>query len=1110
MFNSKSKLPDILNKLLAAVVAIAALTSHALPLTPARNSAFETDEATWLSVDVAPNGETIVMEVLGDLYTLPIEGGNATPLTVGMAFDSQPVYSRDGKYIAYISDKSGKENVWVMKADGSDPKKLTDAGSRDEFSSPSWSPDGDHVIVSKTSWGLRTFEVWAYALEGGKGLRVTRAKWNGTTPSSSRHNALGAVYDPTGKYLYFARRYGGFGYNLTLPIWQIVRRELKTESEDMLTNARGSAFRPELSSDGRLLVYGTRFATKTGLRLRDLHSGTDQWLVHPVQRDDQESRFTRDLLPGYSFTPDDKNVVYTQDGRLWSIAVESKEVTQIPFKVSVNRQLGPRLYFPYRLGVGPVKPRLARDAKLSPDGTRFAFTALGRLYVFTLADKQLTQLKTGELFAAHPSWSPDGEELAFVSSGTPGGHVWRIRALANSDPVKLTEQSAYYSEPLWLPEDNDLVVFRAISYEHGYDGGSWGRSRGTDLVRISTVDSSQSLIRHARSLTTPHLGPDPTRLYLYKSPGLFGSGDSGLVSIRHDGTDLRTHLVVKGAGIYNAEGNVPAQLAQISPTGRHALVKHANQLYLFRLPATDLPSIETTIKDSSIPRAAITEVGADDFGWNSDGSQVYWTVGREFHLQSVRDVRFRDSIVDNKEIDDSESKADREDEEQDAVESEEGQTDRDVNLDRLKEEHESVQRFRVELYEPRYRPKGTVAFTNATVIPVDSDDPRTIPMATVLTEDGRITAVGKDVAIPDDATVMDLENAFVVPGYVDTHAHLDLFREVPRRRAWSFEANLAYGVTTAIDVQPSVVDIIEYEDMVKAGHVIGPRVLSTGPGVFQDNVFKSAKHAEKVLTRYAQHYGVKNIKAYIPGNREQRHWLLMAAGKLSLMPTAEGALDTKLDITHVIDGYSGNEHNLPVVGLYKDVYQLMADAQIAYTPTLLVSFGGPFAENYFYTRESPLHDPKLARFTPEPLLEALLRRPWVHEDVHVFDEHAAQALKIVRAGGKVGVGSHGQLQGLGYHWELWSIASGGFTNYESLRAATLHGAQMIGVARDVGSIEVGKLADLVILNSNPLEDIRATADIRYVVINGVVREGDTLNEIWPEYRVLDSPYWINQ
>ena len=396
------------------------------------------------------------------------------------------------------------------------------------------------------------------------------------------------------------------------------------------------------------------------------------------------------------------------------------------------------------------------------------------------------------------------------------------------------------------------------------------------------------------------------------------------------------------------------------------------------------------------------------------------------------------------------------------------------------------------------------------MIPVDSDDPRTIPMATVLTEDGRITAVGKDVPIPDDATVMDLENAFVVPGYVDTHAHLDLFREVPRRRAWSFEANLAYGVTTAIDVQPSVVDIIEYEDMVKAGHVIGPRVLSTGPGVFQDNVFKSAKHAEKVLTRYAQHYGVKNIKAYIPGNREQRHWLLMAARKLSLMPTAEGALDTKLDVTHVIDGYSGNEHNLPVVGLYKDVYQLMADAQIAYTPTLLVSFGGPFAENYFYTRESPLHDPKLARFTPEPLLEALLRRPWVHEDVHVFDEHAAQALKIVRAGGKVGVGSHGQLQGLGYHWELWSIASGGFTNYESLRAATLHGAQMIGVAQDVGSIEVGKLADLVILNSNPLEDIRATADIRYVVINGVVREGDTLNEIWPEYRVLDSPYWINQ
>ena len=1044
------------------------------------------------------------MEVLGDLYSLPITGGVATPLTASMAFESQPTYSPDGNYIAYISDSSGKENVWIMKADGSDPKKLTDGDDRDEFASPSWSPQGDHVIVSKTSWGLRTFEVWAYPLEGGSGLRLTRARRNGSTPSSSRHNALGAIYAPDGKYLYYARKYGGFGYNLTFPLWQIVRRELKTETEDVLTGANGSAFRPELSPNGRLLVYGTRFDTKTGLRIRNLSRGMDDWLVYPIQRDDQESRFTRDLLPGYSFTPDGTRVIYTNKGRLWSIDVDSKETTEIPFTVKINQQLGPRLYFPYRLGIGPVKAKLARDAKLSPDGTKMAFTALGKLYVYALTDEKLTELATGDLFVAQPNWSPDGKQLVFVDSDFASSHVWRIRARANRKPARVTENSAYYNQPLWLPDGDSIVVLRAIAYERSYAGGGWGQPRGTDLIRISIKDKSQSLVRHARSISSPHLGPEPERIYMYRSPGIFSSGNSGLESFRLDGSDLRKHLVVKGAGIYNADGNVPARLIQISPDGLNALVKHANQLYVFRLPGVDLPTIETTIKNSSLPRAAVTHIGVDDFGWSSDGEKIHWTVGRTFHIQDVSAIEFKDSVLiaSDKSQNNTDASAEGANEKDGADESK--------SKDDLKEDHASVQRYEVEIYQPRYEPDGTLALTNATVIPVSDDEPLVVDDATILIDNSRITAIGVGIDIPDETTVIDLKGAYVVPGYVDTHAHFDIFRDVPTRQAWSFEANLAYGVTTGIDVQPSVVDILEYEDLVNAGHCLGPRILSTGPGVFNDNVFKSEKHAERILSRYSKHYGVKNIKAYISGNREQRHWLLMAARKLSLMPTAEGALDTKLNITHVIDGFSGNEHNIPVVGMFKDLYQLMADSQIAYTPTLLVTFGGPFAENYFYTRESPRNDPKVSRLTPPPLLDSFLRRQWVHEDVHVFDEHAAQALKIVRAGGKVGVGSHGQLQGLGYHWELWSIASGGFTNYESLTAATRHGAEMIGVAQDVGTIEVGKLADLVILNSNPLEDIRSTTDIRYVILGGVVRDAATLNEIWPTKRAAAKPYWMEQ
>ena len=186
----------------------------------------------------------------------------------------------------------------------------------------------------------------------------------------------------------------------------------------------------------------------------------------------------------------------------------------------------------------------------------------------------------------------------------------------------------------------------------------------------------------------------------------------------------------------------------------------------------------------------------------------------------------------------------------------------------------------------------------------------------------------------------------------------------------------------------------------------------------------------------------------------------------------------------------------------------MARSGIAYTPTLVVSYGGPAGEDYFYVHESPRDDPKLLRFTPRPFLEARTqRRSWFAEEEHVFSRVAAQAAKIIRAGGRVGVGSHGQLQGLAYHWELWALASGGLTPAEALRAATRHGAEMIGVSQDIGTVTPGKLADLVILRKDPLADIRHSDDIAYVVKNGEVFEGDTLDKVWPEREPLPEQWW---
>ncbi|ABC64333.1 amidohydrolase family protein [Erythrobacter litoralis] len=1010
-----------------------------------RQVPIRTDEGTWMDVDVSPDGRTVAFSLLGDIYTMPISGGTPTRIAEGLAWEVQPRFSPDGSRIAFTSDRGGGDNIWLMRTDGSDKKALTKEDFR-LMHQPTWSPDGQFIAAKKhytTGRSLGTGEVWLYHVSGGGGVKLVER------PSETHQKELGEpIYAPDGSGIYFTRNDTSgpifeYAQDSNAGIFRIEKYDLESGERTTVVDGFGGAVRPTPSPDGSAIAFVRRDKDNSQLWIKEFASGEERMLYADLDRDVQETWAVTGVYPNMDWTSDSRSIVFWSGGKLNRINRDGSGFTQIPFSVNDTRGIADAPHPIIPVASDTFTTNIPKFATVSPDGRRVVFETLGKLYVKNVGGGQPRRLTSGSAIEAWPAFSRDGRSLAFVRWTDDGlGEI--VVGDANGGNLRtVTRQPGHYASPRFSP-DGRTIVFEKRSGgfltapEYSADPG---------IYRVSTSGGTPQLI--SRNGAAPQFGADNDRVFMVE-----GGEGASLVSTDLSGEAKRTH----------AKGEL-ANDFQVSPNGR--LVAFRQNYEVFAMPL--MPggqAVNVGEKGGPLPVTKVSNDGADYIGWSGGGDTLTWTMGPTLYRASTANL-FADGP---------------------GGDSAYTPPTQGVSL-------ATTQRAA--------KPSGTVAITGARLLTMAGDGAGAIDNGVIVIEGDRIVAIGaaSEVRVPPGATVVDAEGKTIMPGLVDAHAHGpqgtgDLIPE----QNWVQVQQLAMGTTTIHDPSSSASTIFAASERQQSGTLLGPRIFSTGeiiygakaPSVYAriDSYEDAQAHVKRIKAQ-----GGISVKNYNQPRREQRQMVVRAAAEENMLVVAEGGSLFGMDMNLIADGNSTVEHNVPGEFFYEDVLQFFGQSQTNYTPTLTVTYGGLAGDPYWRQATDVFDNPLLVHTPPKLLLAQTARRTKAPEWAFVDDDAAREAKKLADRGVKVSIGAHGQQAGIAAHWEMWSFVRGGMSPVEALRAGTIVPAQSLGMDRDIGSLEVGKLADLIVLDADPSADIRNSDEIAQVMLGGRLYDATTMNEV---------------